>query len=354
MSPEINKSINSQFSKNSLKFLVSLAILISFIYLIYPFIPAILMGAILALALSPVTKIIEGYVPSRKAALNILMMLIFVIIISPTIIFFVRGAALITTAINDQSFIVKIKLLQDQLFDFINNVSPMIRLNLDTFHVYLNQIINKSTGLILTAFSNFLGEIPSVLLFTLIMWISVYFFLSYEIYIREKLNHYINMNIEKTDNLVSIIKSSCREIFVSNVFTGIIQATIVTAGAAICNISEWFLIFFITFIASFIPVVGAGPVAFLISLYSFATGDSLAGFGMLAVSIISGFSDNLIRPYLASLGEAKVPGIISFIAIIGGISSMGLPGLFIGPLIASLAFGALPLLIEDFFPKNKE
>lgn len=31
--------------------------------------------------------------------------------------------------------------------------------------------------------------------------------------------------------------------------------------------------------------------------------------------------------------------------------SFGFPGLFIGPMVASIYFGALPIIVEEYFPK---
>ena len=73
---------------------------------------------------------------------------------------------------------------------------------------------------------------------------------------------------------------------------------------------------------------------------------------MFVISIISGLADNIIRPYLASMGEVEVDGFISFMAVIGGVIVLGLPGLFVGPLLASLIYGLIPIIFEEYFPKN--
>jgi predicted PurR-regulated permease PerM len=76
---------------------------------------------------------------------------------------------------------------------------------------------------------------------------------------------------------------------------------------------------------------------------------------MSVVSIISGVADNIVRPYLTGQGEVQIHGFITFLAIIGGVLVMGLPGLFVGPLLALLTFGALPIILDDYFPtKNHE
>ena len=41
------------------------------------------------------------------------------------------------------------------------------------------------------------------------------------------------------------------------------------------------------------------------------------------------------------------PPFIGFLAVIGGVIMLGLPGLFIGPLIVTIIFGALPIVINE-------
>ena len=71
---------------------------------------------------------------------------------------------------------------------------------------------------------------------------------------------------------------------------------------------------------------------------------------MICVALFTGIVDNIIRPYLNSFGEVQVPVFVNFLAIIGGVLMMGLAGLFVGPLLASLAYGALPILLDEWFP----
>jgi len=148
------------------------------------------------------------------------------------------------------------------------------------------------------------------------------------------------------------MKFCCRKVFVSNVVTGIIQAIIVASGAYFCKVGDFIVIFFTTFCLSFIPMIGAGPFGAFLSLLIFLDDRPGAGIAMVVVSIVSGIIDNIIRPYLSSNGAVEVPWIINFFAIIGGVFTMGLAGLFIGPLIASLTFGLLPIILEEYFPKS--
>jgi predicted PurR-regulated permease PerM len=57
--------------------------------------------------------------------------------------------------------------------------------------------------------------------------------------------------------------------------------------------------------------------------------------------------DNFLRPWLASFGESKAPAIVCFVFVIGGALLLGLPGLFIGLLVALVAYDTIPLFWDE-------
>lgn len=348
-------TIISLLTKNFFKFFTAFALIISFLYILSPFFVPIILGSILAMALSPFVKKFMDRGMSRKKAINMLTLIIFIIGLVPSILFSIRGATVVAELFNNQGSIDKLKALKENAMNFLDSHAATLGLSTDEIHVYLEQILQNVGKFFLDLFSNFLSQIPDLILVSLITFIAIYFFLFEEEKIRSLFDRYFYFSNDRADRFIKVLKSSCREVFFSNVLTGIIQSFIVTIGALIFGVGDFFIIFFITFICSFIPVLGAGPVAFVLSLIAFGQGHIVAGIGMFVISVVSGLADNIIRPYLASMGEVEVNGFISFLAVIGGVIVLGLPGLFVGPLLASLVFGVLPIIIEEYFPpKNSE
>jgi predicted PurR-regulated permease PerM len=188
----------------------------------------------------------------------------------------------------------------------------------------------------------------------LITILSVYCFLREAEKIRNLFDRYFHFSEKNGEAFIHMCRVCCREVFFSNIITGILQATIVSVGALVFDIGDFFLVFFITFIVSFIPIVGAAPVAAFLAVLCFMDSRFGAGVGMMILSVVSGLADNIIRPYLGTLGEVEVHPFIGLLAVIGGVIMFGLPGLFIGPLVASLIFGALPIIVNEFFPERSD
>ncbi|HEY8385365.1 MAG TPA: AI-2E family transporter [Porticoccaceae bacterium] len=84
-------------------------------------------------------------------------------------------------------------------------------------------------------------------------------------------------------------------------------------------------------------IPGGAPLAFtLVSLYLVGSGHTMAGVGLFLWGSIELFIvDKTIRPTLVG-GPIKLPFILTFFGLIGGVKTMGLIGLFIGPVLMAL------------------
>lgn len=84
-------------------------------------------------------------------------------------------------------------------------------------------------------------------------------------------------------------------------------------------------------------IPGGAPLSFsLISLYLVGSGNAMAGLGLFLWGTIELFIvDKTLRPRLVG-GPVKLPFLPTFFGLIGGVKTMGLVGLFIGPVLMAL------------------
>lgn len=84
-------------------------------------------------------------------------------------------------------------------------------------------------------------------------------------------------------------------------------------------------------------IPGGAPLSFtLISAYLAARGDTAAGAGLFAWGCIELFIvDKTIRPMLVG-GPVKMPFLPTFFGLVGGVKTMGILGLFVGPVLMAL------------------
>ena len=91
----------------------------------------------------------------------------------------------------------------------------------------------------------------------------------------------------------------------------------------------------ITAFMAMIP--GGAPLSFtLVSLYLVGSGNPIAGAGLFAWGAIELFIvDKTLRPRLVG-GPVKLPFLPTFFGLVGGVKTMGIVGLFIGPVLMAL------------------
>jgi predicted PurR-regulated permease PerM len=338
--------------KNFFKVTFILLILCLFFYIMLPFMISILLGGILAMALTPVVEFFIKRGLKRGHSIILMSLTLMIVGLIPAVAFFIRGSKIVTEILADANVSQLTTKITTSTYSFIYKFSKVYGVDRELARTKFDSVVGIVGTFVAKTFSGFMAELPTVMMVGFIMILAMYCFLKESEKIRELFDRYFYFTKEKGDRFVSMIQLCCQEVFVSNILTGIIQSTIVSLGALVFGVGDFFLVFFITFIFSFVPIIGAGPVAAVLGLICFFEGRVGPGIGMMVVAGVSGISDNVIRPFLASRGNVEVHPFIGLLSVIGGVIMFELPGLFIGPLVASLFFGALPFIIDEYFPKE--
>jgi predicted PurR-regulated permease PerM len=138
-------------------------------------------------------------------------------------------------------------------------------------------------------------------------------------------------------HLMDVVKTTVQSGVYGMIGTALAQGTVAWIGFAIAGVPSPVLLAMFTFFMSFIP---AGPPIVWIgaSVWLFAGGQTGWGvfmivYGMLVISSI----DNFIKPYIISRGS-KLPFIVMFIGVIGGVVTFGLIGIFLGPTLLAVGY----------------
>jgi predicted PurR-regulated permease PerM len=127
--------------------------------------------------------------------------------------------------------------------------------------------------------------------------------------------------------------------------TAIAQGLLAGIGLAIFQVPFPVALGALTSILSFVP---GGPVlvwggASLWLLMSGSTGMAV-GMALWGVLLVSSL-DNVLRPLLiARSGTIRIPFLVVFFGVLGGLAAFGILGLFLGPVVLSVAFA----LIAEF------
>lgn len=150
--------------------------------------------------------------------------------------------------------------------------------------------------------------------------------------IRQALRNIIGNRI---DGYIDSVGSTTQAVVYGIGLTALAQALLAGIGYYFAGAPSPILLTLITFVVALIPFgtpFAWGGVALWLMTQGHATeGIGLALWGALVISWV----DNLIRPIVIS-GATKIPFIIIFIGVLGGLTAFGFVGLFIGPVVLAI------------------
>lgn len=97
---------------------------------------------------------------------------------------------------------------------------------------------------------------------------------------------------------------------------------------------------------SLVPLVGASLVWAPVAIWFLVTGDVTRGLILIAIGGgLVGMADNILRPVLLT-GRASMNGLVTFVALLGGMSAFGLIGLVFGPVVVAVGMALLNAYIR--------
>jgi len=128
--------------------------------------------------------------------------------------------------------------------------------------------------------------------------------------------------------------------------SALLQALVATAGYVAVGVPRPGALGFLTFLASLVPTFGTSLVWAPVTLALLLSGRPAAAVVMLLFGLLASIVDNVARPWLSRWGHLKLPGLVVFVAMLGGLAAFGAWGLILGPLFVRLMVEALELLRE--------
>ncbi|TXD97047.1 AI-2E family transporter [Psychrobacter frigidicola] len=150
--------------------------------------------------------------------------------------------------------------------------------------------------------------------------------------IRQALRNIIGNRI---DGYIDSVGMTTRAVVYGIGLTALGQALFAGIGYYFSGAPSPILLTIVTFVIALIPF--GTPFAWgAVSIWLLSQGQTTEGIGLALWGIlVISWVDNLIRPMVIS-GATKIPFIIIFIGVLGGLTAFGFVGLFIGPVVLAI------------------
>ncbi|MFO8016477.1 MAG: AI-2E family transporter [Candidatus Woesearchaeota archaeon] len=330
-------------------FIISLLIILILSFLVVrPFLPAVILGAVIAYLFHPVYLWLEKYLKNRSVCAVITMLLILVVFTLP-------AAFAVNSIIGEISrfrvgggfgeYVPETECRGEQdtlscrVEAFVGDVIP---------NEYLKKGINKSLTSIyqagMEAASSIVFSIPFIVLnILIIIFVIFYLFVDWDIMIKE-LDDLLPFKKELKDTFAKQSKDILYATVYGTLVVAVIQGAVGAVAFMALDSTQTPLLWGIVMaIAALVPFVGTALVWLPIGTLQIISGYTQAspvimwkGVGVVLVgALIISTIDNVIKPKIIGR-RASIHPLLVLLGVLGGLSFFGFIGIMIGPLLMAL------------------
>ena len=198
------------------------------------------------------------------------------------------------------------------------------------------QLVGSISKLIVNGLSSATIGTANFLFMTFVFLYTLYFFQMDGVKLIRKILYYLPLGSDDENLMLQKFTSVTRATLKGSFLIGILQGGLAGVAFAVAGIDNAVFWGSVMAVLSVIPSIGSaliwGPACAILIMQ----GSIGAGVGLLAFcGIVVGSLDNVLRPILVGK-DTKMHELMIFFGTLGGIMMFGIPGIFIGPLIASL------------------
>jgi predicted PurR-regulated permease PerM len=319
-----------------LSFALRLSFALLFLWVVGSEIIPIALAALFTLLLDPVRQrlVRRGGFLAKHAPLLLTGAIIFGVVLPV-----VALAAQVVASINE--------LLSVGLSEILDKVQAFLATHFsgiaDALHLPVESLrdgalsLAKRLGSGLAAWAGDLASaLPGQFVDTFLFLIAVYYFLRDGTALVAWLMRLSPFQAHDTDELFASIRETVAGSIVGQLATSLVQGGLTLIALWLFNVPGALVFGLVATLLSILPMVGTTPITLGAVLYLLASGRNGAAIGMAVAALIIGTSDNIVRPWVQS-SQTKMHPLITLLAIFGGISALGLAGVFLGPVIAAMA-----------------
>ena len=147
------------------------------------------------------------------------------------------------------------------------------------------------------------------------------------------------------DEVVTLAGQAIRGVAFGVVVTALAQSLLGGIGLAAAGVPFVSLLTALMFILA-LAQIGAVPILVCAIAWLWWDGSTGWAIGLGIWSIIVGSMDNVLRPFLIKRG-GDLPLLLVFAGVIGGLVTLGLVGIFVGPLVLAVSYRLVEAWVRE-------
>jgi len=319
------------------------------IKLLLPFVMPILWAIILAIILYPAYNFLQKKLKGRKSLASfIIIATLLIIIIVPTSLFVssvTSSIAEIKTGVENGTLKVatpgqNIKdwpIIGEKAYNFLYSLSTDLKAGVLEYKDQIVELSKKLLGSVLSSTVALLQVILSVIIAGILMVSTSAQNLA--------TNFIKRISGDSGDEYVQLSVSTVFQVFKGILGVAVIQTLIQAVGLFGCGVPFAGVL---TLLCLMLSIIQVGPIIINLGViaYLFSLDNTTAAALWTVFFVLSGLSDNVLKPLLLGKG-AMVPMLVIFLGVIGGFMMSGFVGLFVGPIVFSIGYKLFDSWLEN-------
>ncbi len=314
-----------------------------FIAVCWPFVKALLLGAILAGLCSPLYRwLVKIFRGRRTAASLVTLLILFLIIVGPVSAFLgivVKQAFTVSeTAIpwvQNQMSTANSFDVHDWLVERVPAAADLVPTS-EAIMQNVGNVAKQAGSYLMSSASSLTAGTAGLLLDFFVMLYAMFFFFIDGRRILEKVFYYMPLSHEDEVRMLQRFISVTRATVKGTMVIGLIQGTLAAIAfwfAGISGVAFWGTIMVIL---SVIPGIGSALIWVPAVIFLYIIGEPFKATALAVwCAVVVGTVDNFLRPALVGK-DAQMPDLLILIGTLGGLFLFGPIGFIVGPVVCGL------------------
>ena len=331
------------------------AVTVALVWIVRPYLGAVFWSVVLAIVFAPLHRRVLRASGGRRTAAGLATL--FAIVLGVGIPIALLAAALLRQAAGlyrDISagridFGAYLQRIADAMPAWLHRALDAAGIDADWGRERLSASAVEASRFIATHLFGLGLNVFSFALSTAIMLYLLFVLLSDGAMLSARIGHFSPLAADETRSLAATFATVIRATVKGGVVMAATQGTLGGVVLGLLGIEAplfWGVVFGLL---SMIPAVGAGLLWAPIALYFLVTGAVWKGLVLILFgTVVLTALDNILRPFLVGR-DTHLPGYLILVATLGGIATIGLNGVIIGPVIAAM-FVAIWNLLDSVAP----
>lgn len=329
--------VKKWLTRRTLGIMITLVLIVLFIYFILPISIPLIIALLLALMLEPAVQWMETKVNSRKWSVTIIYSLILSLILIFLYFFMttlIERIIQFSIELPDRMniLIAAWSNIQERFADLLpDNVTAAINQQVQDFLLSLKDSIVSYFNV--EKITVFISSLPELFISGLVFLVALFLFMLEIPNIHRFIRHHMyDRTYEKSlfvwkrisSSIFGMIRAAFILSFITWIFTLIGLLMITPKNALILSL--------LICVVDLLPIIGATGVTIPWALYAYLTGDHLLAIQLILLSVFLLVQRKVLEPKIMGNGVGLSP-LPTLIAMFIGLKLMGFIGFFIGPII---------------------